>query len=211
MSIKRERYISKEYIKQFLPDDGVCVEAGGHIGRDAIALSALVPNGHVYTFEPVPRLFKKLVENTAQHTNITAYHSALSNVTGTQIMYVSDEQCDAVSSLLLPQEFFDKRPEITFIAQEVETLTLNDWARQHNIARVDFMWLDLQGYELPVLQAATELLSHVRAIHTEVNLTERYTGAPLYDELRTWLEHQGFHVDTEAIYHKNWGNVLFVR
>jgi FkbM family methyltransferase len=209
--MKSVRYITKEYIKQFLPDNAICIEAGGHIGRDALELSTLFPDGHVYTFEPVPHLFKKLVENTRERTNITAYHTALSNVTGTQNMYVSDEQCDAVSSLLVPQEFFDKRPEIAFTAQEVQTITLNDWAQHYNVACVDFMWLDLQGYELQVLQAATDLLHNVRAIHTEVNLVERYTGAPLYDEVRSWLEAQGFLVDTEALYRTTWGNVLFVR
>lgn len=209
--MKQQRYIEKEYIQQFLPDNPIIIEAGGHIGRDAIQMSKIWPNGHVYTFEPVPDLYKKLTVNIARYANITAYNVALSDTTGTQIMHISDEQCDAVSSLLAPKEFAQKRPEVAFAKVKVPTITIDDWAQQNNIPRVDFMWLDLQGHELAVLKSAQTILPTVKVIHTEVSLTERYAGNPLYDEVRIWIEAQGFIVESEALYRKTWGNILFIR
>jgi len=76
---------------------------------------------------------------------------------------------------------------------------------------VDLLWLDLQGYELDVLKAGLAVLENVQAIYTEVNLKELYVGAPLYGELREWLEVRDFKVEVEDIPWEDGGNVLFVR
>jgi FkbM family methyltransferase len=209
--MKKIRYISKEHIAHSLPKNPIIVEAGGHTGRDAIQMARYWPDGHIHTFEPVPQLFNQLVKNCAPYRNITAYNYALSDASGTSTMNISSASCDAVSSLLKPKLFLESRPDVTFIQEPVHTITLDDWAQSYGIPQVDFLWLDLQGYELFALQSAKRLLSNVKAIHTEVSLTERYASNPLYHELKEWLEFQDFFVQTEALYRITWGNVLFVK
>lgn len=45
----------------------------------------------------------------------------------------------------------------------------------------------------------------------EVSVREQFADGPLYPEVRTWLESQGFRIEVEAI-PSDWdgGNVLFV-
>ena len=81
----------------------------------------------------------------------------------------------------------------------------------NEIDKIDFLWLDLQGYELHVLKYGEKVLKGVMAVYTEVNLKELYDGAPLYDELRAWLEAKGFRVEREELPWEDAGNVLFVR
>jgi hypothetical protein len=64
--------------------------------------------------------------------------------------------------------------------------------------------------ELNVLKSGTGLLKNVRALYTEVSLVEAYKNAPLYPELKQWLENRGFKVQREEITGLM-GNVLFVR
>ena len=42
-------------------------------------------------------------------------------------------------------------------AIEVLTTSLDDWAAQHGVDRVDFLWLDLQGTELDALRGGERL------------------------------------------------------
>merc|ERR1712178_671462 len=51
------------------------------------------------------------------------------------------------------------------------TFTLDSWARQRLPAggRLDFLRLDLEGAELPVLQASSEVLSHARLLQVEAH------------------------------------------
>jgi FkbM family methyltransferase len=56
----------------------------------------------------------------------------------------------------------------------------------------DLLKLDVQGYELEVLKGAEGTLPHVSAILTEVNLIDIHRGAPLLDELVTFMRDRGF-------------------
>src|SRR3989304_6137581 len=81
--------ITKEIIKQFLPNNAIIVEAGAHIGRDTLKMSLLWPQGTIYAFEPVPELFAQLVERTKEQLNVRCFNIALSTVRGTATLNVS--------------------------------------------------------------------------------------------------------------------------
>ncbi|MEX0940439.1 MAG: FkbM family methyltransferase [Candidatus Babeliales bacterium] len=211
MNQQKPKQFSRELLKTLLPEDAIIIEAGAHIGRDTLKLSTLFPNGTIHAFEPVPYLFAELKKATENRKNIHCYNYALSNKTGTEIMFVSSEQCTALSSLLKPAEIAQEKPDISFIPTTVNTITLDDWTQKYNIDHVDFLWLDLQGHELTALQAAPNILKTAKALLIEVSLTERYKENPLYPQVKTWLEKQGFSVYIENLHHNTWGNVLFVK
>ena len=74
-------------------------------------------------------------------------------------MFVSGGAGDASSSLLAPKAHLHEWPDISFDSTvEVPVTTLAAWGERENIARVDGMWLDMQGYELAALKAAGPLL-----------------------------------------------------
>jgi hypothetical protein len=77
--------------------------------------------------------------------------------------------------------------------------------------KADFLWLDMQGLELAVLQSAPFTVANIQGIYTEVNLIENYRGGSLYPEMKQWLDQAGFEVAKEAIAWKEGGNVLFGR
>jgi len=78
------------------------------------------------------------------------------------------------------------------------------------VPKVDFMWLDMQGYEIEALAAAPRLLSTVSAIHMEVCNVQLYDGAPLYPEVKRRMASWGFVPTIEAFFRVS-GNVLFLR
>lgn len=174
-------------------------------------LSEQFPDGIVHAFEPVPAIHAALCERTASRANVRTYQQALAGTTGTSQLYVSGGASDQSSSLRRPKTHLRELPDVTFgEAIEVLTTSLDDWAAQHGVDRVDFLWLDLQGTELDALRGGEGLLSSATAVYTEVIATEQYEGAALYPELRRWLEDRGFVVQIEKL---PWGggNVLFVR
>lgn len=204
--------LTKKRLRAFLPENPVIVEAGAHVGRDTVEMSHLWPAGTIHAFEPVPELFEKLTAATRDCPNVIRHESALSNKTGTLKLNLSSGKSDASSSLLEPKQHLEQHPDVSFDQQlSVPCVTLEDWAREQQIDHVDFLWLDLQGYELFALQAAGNILSTVRAIYAEVYLKESYEGVPLYADVRAWLEGRGFRVEWEGLPWPDMGNVLFVR
>jgi hypothetical protein len=93
---------------------------------------------------------------------------------------------------------------------DVDVVRLDDWARDYQVPKIDFMWLDLQGYELKALQGAEELLKQVSVIHIEVSHKPLFENGVLYPDLREWLGARGFKPRIDATFRLG-GNVVFTR
>ena len=210
MKKNEKEAIPKSLIATYLPANPTIVEAGAHIGVDTVQMSKRWPRGTIHAFEPIPDLFSQLQSNTAKRKNVCCYPMALGKETGAAKMFVSSGRSDASSSLFPPKAHVTYHPDILFETEiQVPTITLDHWAAEQGIKKIDFLWLDLQGYELAVLKAATAVLATVQAIYTEVNLDETYAGVALYPELRQWLEVYGFKVIREDLPWQDGGNVFF--
>jgi FkbM family methyltransferase len=195
-----------------LPSQPVILEAGAHDGTDTFRLAVAFPKASIHAFEPVPPLYERLCRRFRRIPNVNCYPYALSDHAGQTNLVISGGVNDASSSILQPQQITSFHPEITFsTAIAIDCTTIDIWARSHRLNRIDLMWLDMQGAELSALKAATSILPTVSVIHTEVFLKELYRGAPLYNEVREWLEERGFCVSKEYLMWEDSGNVLFVR
>jgi len=212
MSNQKPGTIAKSVIAKYIPLNPVIVEAGAHIGIDSLELAAQFPEGIVHAFEPVPNLFQILSEATRKTSNIRSYPFALSNRSGEAKMFVSSGASDGSSSLLAPKDHLSDHPDVSFEKEiTVSCTTLDEWAVQYHVPVIDLLWLDLQGHEMEVLKMAIKSLRNVKAIYSEVNLKEAYSGATLYSDYKNWLETQGFRVLQEEIPWEDAGNVLFIR
>jgi 2-O-methyltransferase len=204
--------ITKDFIEKYLPSNPLIIDAGAYDGKDSIAMAKKWKGSQVYSFEPIPHLYKNLQRNTNKIPNIKCFQLALAGTNGSVKMYVSDGKENGSSSLLMPKEHLNVHPQITFDEQIMVTgITIDHWAELNNITNIDFLWLDLQGLELEVLKSSPKILKTVKVIHAEVSLIETYEGVPLYSELRDWLEKEGFTVIKEELPWRDMGNVLFVR
>lgn len=201
-------------LKKMLNSDDVILEAGGFDGKDSIKLAEIVPEGKLISFEPNPPRFRELVERTKEIINVSAYPFALGEKTGTATFYVcygaqNDPVYEGASSLLPPSEAMKinyQGPRI-----QVPCYRLDDWCKEYQVNKIDFMWLDLEGFEMQMLKNGKEILSTVRAIYVETNFFEFRKGMTQYQELRRFLKRQGFRLLAHG-YNKGYqGNAIFVR
>lgn len=205
--------ITSEYIKQFLPKECIILEAGAHNGSDSVKLAKLLPDCTIYAFEPQPILFQQLVTNTLPYKNrIHCYKLALSDINGNAEFYVSNGLDNGSSSLLKPDYHLTFFPQVQFNQKIiVDTKTLDTWAKENNKERIDFLRLDMQGYEPKMLAASPNLLKTVKVIYTEVSTKELYKGIVLYPQYNKWLQEQGFTLVREEVSPDFGGDALFVR
>lgn len=184
-------------LAEYLPNKGIFLEAGSFDGKDTLQLAKHFPQATIHSFEPVPEIYTQLKKNTYGLPQVITYPLALSDHSGTAPFYLATHPkrpgkiCQA-GSLHEPKERLAHSPITYPQITRVSTITLNDWATQHAITRVDFIWLDLQGHELAVLKAASSLLRTVTALYVEVNFIAAYNGQPLAQEVHKWIESHGF-------------------
>ena len=102
-------------------------------------------------------------------------------------------------------------PSVTFAEDiTVDAVTLDDWAVQEEVYSVDLLWLDLQGMEMAVLNAAPNVLAHTQAVMMEVSRRELYAGSPLYPDVVRWMRARGFRPVIDRVW-TLFGNILFLR
>jgi FkbM family methyltransferase len=70
--------------------------------------------------------------------------------------------------------------------------TLDDWASEAGIQTIDFLKLDVQGYELEVLKGASRVLQTCPAVLMEVSMIEFFPKLPLVDEIIVFMRDRGF-------------------
>src|SRR5438309_5767338 len=158
-----------EVLKPFLPDNPIIVEAGAFDGNDTNKMALQWPNGTVHAFEPVPEIYERLLDNTTAFTNIVYHPCALSDHTGTALFYISERPtrpgvASQAGSLHKPKERLSKSPLIFPRTTTVPTITLDQWADENGISALDLLWLDTQGHELAILQAAPHMISKIKVV-----------------------------------------------
>ena len=206
-----------EILKNFLPHNPIIVEAGAFNGNDTNKMALQWPQGRIHTLEPLKEVYEQLLHNTAQHTNIHCYNVAFSNKNGSSLFYISEKKqrpgiASQANSLLKPT----KALMSSFIFPRtimVETITLPTWIQKNNITTIDLLWLDTQGHELAILQAAQSILHTIKVLFVEVSFIKRYNQQPSYDTVITWLQNNGFTYigrDFVTMTTSAFGNVLFI-
>jgi 2-O-methyltransferase len=213
--LKYRDIIAYETIARYLPEQPVIVEAGAFNGKNTLEMASFWPNSVIHAFEPVDAARQKLLLRTVPHQDrVRIYPYALGSKAGVFHMHVSGSNTSGgtqSSSLLKPNAHTRAYDNVRFESTtEVRVVRLDEWAKNEKVDLIDFLWLDLQGFELEALKGAGELLANVSAIHAEVSNIQLYEGAPLYPEIRAWMETHGFHPVVEAVFRIG-GNVLFVR
>jgi FkbM family methyltransferase len=208
-----------ENIKPYLPENPVIIEAGAFNGNDTQKLAAAWPRGIIHAFEPVPELFEQLKKNTAHLPNVICYPLALSDHDGTATFHVAEKPHKPniptqAGSLHKPKERLAVSPIIFPRTTTVQTITLDSWAQHYNIKQVDFLWLDTQGHELAIIQAAPHTRELVTAVYAEVGFIEAYEQQQTYLSVKSWFEAHGFYeAGRDFQNEEQWffGNVLFVK
>jgi FkbM family methyltransferase len=134
------------------------LDIGANVGAHALPLGKLVgPNGRVFAFEPTDDAFRRLQRNIALNPfNVKAFRIAL-----------SDENLPQQENVFKGSFRFDEKPPAAS-STPVDLVRLDDWCVEQGVRRVDFVKLDVDGFEYRVLRGGRGVLSQFPLIVMEV-------------------------------------------
>lgn len=174
----------------------VIFDVGAHHGYVSTMYRDLFPNASIYAFEPFGDSFAVLKRRTALSGRIHACNLAVSNRCGTAEFHVNPS---AATNSLLPTDpvapgIWGKGLLETYDKIPVETITVDEFGRQHNIERIHLLKLDVQGAEPLVLEGAKQYCADGRIdiIYTEIITMPSYSGQMELHEFLTMLHDYGF-------------------
>ena len=144
-----------------------CLDLGGHIGITSIRFSKYFEQ--VHTFEPIHT--DCFEHNTADLDNVTLYPYAVSDKTGTVDMFINTNNsggCAVVHEGIIDYLYRKNKfvPTTSFPCRAVDEFDFQD---------VDFIKIDVEGYNLPVLDGMRNLLERCSPImQSEIAADENY-------------------------------------
>lgn len=192
------------------------IEVGAHVGTDTQKFAAAFPRGHIYAFEPHPKLFCQACHTCSRYSNVTLIPVALSDSSGFQTFRQSSGSSDGSGSLLKPTGVLTRYPTVLFQPEDavvVATGTLDEYLEICEVPNVDLIWIDAQGAEGAIFEGATRTLANTRYVYCEVSTFPEYEGASTYSQVQILLARFGLTPIREFMpseWHGS-GNVLFGR
>ena len=162
------------------PRFGTALDIGAHVGAVSIYLARKFDR--VVAFEAVPTTFEFLRRNTAELPNVTALNIAVGPSAGE--VYLSHYPRHGQLSHVAPDADVPKTQRVGPIP--VRTIDSFD------LPEVSFIKIDVEGYELPVLEGARRTLEQFRPmILVEQNGNEELHFGRPRNEASLFLENLG--------------------
>ena len=161
-------------------DYATALDIGAHVGAVSVYLARKF--ARVFAFEAVPQTFEFLRQNTADLSNVSALNLAVGPMAGEVFFshYPKHGQLSHVASQISEDRTFRIGPIPT---RTIDSMKLDD---------VSFMKIDVEGYELPVLEGALKTLKRCRPLVMveQGGNEEKYFGRPR-NEASVFLEGLG--------------------
>lgn len=162
---RKREHLSTDFLlgEQVLRPGDTALDIGANIGYYVLIESSLVgPKGTVYAIEPVSINYSLLQKNIELNrlANVRTFHLAAGNEPGEAEIYVGKK--GNFSS------FIYHAGESYTGTEKVQIVTIDEFVRTHHI-RPDLVRMDVEGFEIAIIQGMRETLAHKPKLLIEVH------------------------------------------
>jgi FkbM family methyltransferase len=187
----------------------VC-EVGARYGDESIMLSNIFKNAKILSFECNPNTINICKKKLMDYQNIKFFDNGLGSIETEAPFFSYNNDNDGASSFLKRIDFDKTQKENGYIKiKTLSTILINE-----NIPYINILCMDVQGYELNVLQGCADYLSKIeyiimeepkQIINTEylpANIFSKYINAPSSNDIKNFMNRNNF-IEIERIEENN--------
>lgn len=168
------------------------------------------PQAEIYAFEPTEESFQRANELYGGDPRVHLFQLGIGAQTGEMnINILEDSQVS--NSFLTPRQATWESIEYKtgkVSQRRVPVTTLDTLCSEQGISSAYLLKIDVQGFELEVLEGAERTLPRVDYVFVEAGIQRLYENAPSFAEVSLFMEAQGFHLMHLRTWHR--GNRVLV-
>jgi FkbM family methyltransferase len=133
-----------------LRDPRVLLDVGFHRGDWTREAVGRFPRANIYAFDPWPPA-QVFFQGGRFGGNVQFFDVALSNTEGRSRFYDYDSGCNSLTA-------WDDVASPLVGSYDVDVTTLDSWCAAHHVEHIDLVKIDVEGYDLAVLEGAHQLM-----------------------------------------------------
>lgn len=190
----------------FLPYNPIIVDIGGYEGQGTeCLLNYCKHGGQVIIFEPNPNAYHSLISRFQAQENVFIFNLAVSDRKGSAKLFSRKGDLDERASLLVELKNTDT------YSIDVSCVILDEWCEENQLEKIDFLKMDVEGYELQILKSSPKILKTVKVICTKTNLKKTRKNITVFSDLKNNLEKMGFEMLAHWYQEGLQGEATFIR
>lgn len=141
-------------------------DVGANVGQFAESFAGHCPTADIWSFEPVPESYEQLAKLAVRHPKIRPFKLALGDKEEQQSMNLYPI---STMNSLAANPMFESIHSFPTSSIEVSVTRLDEFCRSKEIAKIDLLKIDTEGFDLQVLHGARATLERraVRFVVTE--------------------------------------------
>ena len=163
------------------------IDVGANTGQFGFAARMAFPRAPVISFEPNPHAYRELARASRDDPLWTAIESGVGRTREARVFY---EHAYSVESSFLRSHSGGGSSPVE--RQGVSIVPLDVLMEPFGLDGHALLKIDVQGYELKVLQGATQILDEVRSVLVEIAFQPSYEGQPRFQSVNSFLTLRGF-------------------
>ena len=170
------------------------LDVGANVGQTGLALRSLGYTGRIVSFEPLAAAHQALCMASESDPDWeVAPRMAIGDENGEIDINVSRRN-NSSSVLPLQATLLAAAPQAEYVGTERAPLARLDTATVDYIGAAANIYLkvDVQGYEMQVLEGAVGIMPKISAVQMELSLAALYEGQTLYRELLEYFAIRGY-------------------
>lgn len=150
-------------IKQYVTPGAVTMDIGANIGCYSLLMAKTASK--VYAIEPIPRLIQNLKENIDLNKlkNIIILPIVISDHSGILDVYYLENHPIGREGTLYRKDILAANAPSRKI-QKTQSKTLDEIAMENNLPKLDFIKIDVEGHEYPILLGAKESIRKYKPV-----------------------------------------------
>lgn len=155
------------FIKKYLSNQPInlCLDVGANIGNYSKLLLAET-NSKVISFEPLPFVFKKLSDNLSDYSDrTTLVNKGISNKSETLKIHYN-ENLPSTASFVKESNHLEHIQNNETL--EIEVTSIDDFCRENQITEIDYIKIDVEGFESEVLEGAFETFKSIKPKYVQI-------------------------------------------
>ena len=171
-----------KFLGSYIKDNMLIFDVGANTGEYSEHILSFNRNVVIHCFEPVSKTFKALEKNIKckNSQNLFLNNYGLGDKASQVEMFIYGENAGS-NSIYYSDYHANKSNGIT--KELVQLTTLDEYIKEKNITKIDFLKIDVEGHELNVIKGGTNTLKAgiVKCVQFEYGIEEMFKILAKYD------------------------------